>query len=100
MADELIINVCPTGMVPTWADTPHIPLTPVEVAADVRRCADLGAAIVHIHPRDENGAATHSPEWAAEFFRAIREAVPDIVLCATTSGRVIPALEPRAQVLE
>lgn len=99
MSDELIINICPTGMVPTRADTPHVPLTPEEVAADVRRCADLGASIVHVHPRDEAGLPTQSVERAAEFFRAIREQVPDIVLCATTSGRVVPDLEPRAAVL-
>ena len=55
MSDELIVNLCPTGMVPTRADTPHVPLTPAEVAADVRRCADAGASIVHVHPRDEAG---------------------------------------------
>lgn len=98
--DELIINLAPTGMVPTRADTPHVPITPEEVAADVRRCADMGAAIVHVHPRDETGRPTQDAARAAEFFRAIRRAVPDIVLCATTSGRIEPALEPRAAVLD
>lgn len=100
MSDELIINVCPTGMIPTRAETPHVPLTPEEVAADVRRCAELGASIVHIHPRDEAGLPTQSVERAAEFFRAIRAEAPDIILCATTSGRLVPDLEPRAAVLE
>ena len=100
MSDELIINLCPTGMIPTRADTPHVPLTPEEVAADVRRCADLGASIVHVHPRDVAGVPTQSAERAAEFFRAIREQVPDIVLCATTSGRLVPDLELRAAVLD
>lgn len=100
MSDELIINLAPTGMVPTRADTPHVPLTPAEVAADVRRCADLGATIVHVHPRDEEGVPTQSAERAIEFYQAIREAVPDIVLCATTSGRVVPDLGPRAAVLD
>ena len=100
MTDELIINVCPTGMVPTRADTPHVPLTPDEVAADIRRCAELGASIAHIHPRDEAGMPTQSVERAAEFFRAIRAQAPDIILCATTSGRMVADLEPRAAVLE
>ena len=42
MSDELIVNLAPTGMVPTRADSPHVPLTPDEVAADVRRCRDAG----------------------------------------------------------
>lgn len=99
MTDDLIINLAPTGMVPTRADTPHVPLTPGEMAEDVRRCADLGAAIVHVHPRDDRGEPTQSAPRAAEFFRAIRAAVPEIVICATTSGRMVPELEPRAAVL-
>ena len=100
MTDSLFINLAPTGMVPTRADTPHVPLTPAEVAADVRRCRDAGAAIVHLHPRDEDGQPTQSPERAAEFIAAVREAVPDIVVCVTTSGRREPELAGRVRVLD
>jgi 3-oxoadipate:acetyl-CoA acetyltransferase len=100
VSDELIINLCPTGMVPTRADTPHVPLTPQEVAADARRCADLGVSIIHVHPRDERGAPTQSVDRTREFLLAIREAVPDVILCATTSGRAVPDFEPRAAVLD
>ena len=99
MTDELIINLAPTGMVPTRADSPHVPLTPAEVAADVRRCADLGASIVHLHPRDPAGAPSSDPRVFATFIRAVREAVPEIVVCATTSGRIDPGLAGRAAVL-
>ncbi len=99
MTDELIINLAPTGMVPTRVDSPHVPLTPDEVAADVRRCAELGASIVHLHPRDDEGRPSQDPAVAARFIRAVRAAVPDIVICATTSGRVDPGLEGRAAVL-
>lgn len=100
MTDELIINLCPTGMVPTRADTPHVPLTPEEVAADVRRCAELGVSIVHVHPRDESGLPTQSASRARDFLAAVRAAAPEVILCATTSGRVVPDLEPRAAVLD
>ena len=100
LRDGLIINLAPTGMVPTRADSPHVPLTPDEVAADVRRCADLGAAIVHLHPRDATGQPTQDPAVAASFIRAVRDAVPDIVVCITTSGRLDPGLEGRAVALE
>ena len=56
------------------------PLTPEEVAADVRRCRDAGASIVHLHPRDESGEPTQSPERAAAFIAAVRAVVPDIVV--------------------
>jgi 3-keto-5-aminohexanoate cleavage enzyme len=100
MTDELIVNLCPTGMVPTRADTPHVPLTPSEVAADVRRCAAAGASIVHIHPRDAEGRPSQDPALAAEFIRAVRQAVPEIIVCITTSGRVQPELARRVQVVE
>jgi len=100
VSEELIVNVCPTGMVPMRADTPHVPLTPAEVAADIRRCADAGASIVHIHPRDAEGLPSQDPAVAAEFIRAVREATPEIVVCITTSGRVHPELAGRVKVLE
>jgi 3-keto-5-aminohexanoate cleavage enzyme len=100
VTDELVINVCPTGMVPTRADTPHVPLTPQEVAADVRRCADAGASIVHIHPRDAEGRPSQDPVVAAAFIRAVRDAAPEIIVCITTSGRVQHELEGRVKVLE
>jgi 3-keto-5-aminohexanoate cleavage enzyme len=100
MSDELIINLCPTGMLPTRADTPHVPLTPQEVASDLRRCADAGASIVHVHPRDAEGRPTQDPAVAAAFIRTIRQAVPGIVVCITTSGRAHPELAGRIQVVE
>jgi uncharacterized protein (DUF849 family) len=100
MSEELIVNLCPTGMVPTRADTPHVPLTPEEVAADVRRCADAGASIVHIHPRDGEGRPSQDPEVAAAFIRAVRARTPEIVVCITTSGRVHHELAGRVKVLE
>jgi uncharacterized protein (DUF849 family) len=100
VTDELVINLCPTGMVPTRADTAHVPLTPQEVAADARRCADAGASIIHIHPRDAEGRPSQDPAVAAAFIRAVREAAPDLIVCITTSGRVQHELAGRAQVLE
>jgi uncharacterized protein (DUF849 family) len=100
MTDELIVNLAPTGMVPTRADSPHVPITSEEVAADVRRCRDAGASMVHLHPRDGLGAPTQSSARAAEFIVAVRSAVPDIVVCITTSGRQDPELDPRAAVLD
>ena len=100
MGDELIINLCPTGMVPTRSDSAHVPLTPEEVAAEARRCADLGVSIIHVHPRDAAGAPTQDVDRAREFLEAIRRAAPELILCATTSGRVISDLARRAAVLD
>lgn len=100
MSDELIVNLAPTGMVPTRSDSAHVPLTPDEVAADVRRCRDAGASIVHLHPRDADGRPTQDPAIAATFVAAVRALSPDIVVCVTTSGRMDPGLAGRAAVLD
>jgi uncharacterized protein (DUF849 family) len=100
VTDELIINLAPTGMVPTRADSPHVPLTPEAVAADVRRCADLGGRDRPLHPRDADGLPSQDPAVAATFIRAVRDVVPDVVICATTSGRLDPELGGRAAVLD
>jgi uncharacterized protein (DUF849 family) len=100
VTDELIINLAPTGMVPTRSDSPHVPLTPEAVASDVRRCRDAGASIVHLHPRDVDGRPSQSPEVAAQFIGAVRAAAPDIIICVTTSGRIDPGLAGRVAVLD
>lgn len=98
--EKLIINAAVTGMVPTKADTPHVPITPEEIAADVKRCRDAGASIVHLHARDESGAPTYRKGIYAEVLRGVRAACPDVVLCVSTSGRNFKAFEQRSEVLE
>jgi len=91
--------LAPTGMVPTRRMTPHVPLTPTEIAADVARCAAIGVSAVHLHARDAEG----EPAWEREIYREmigrIRETTPDIVINVSTSGRNWSELEKRADVL-
>lgn len=100
MTDKLIINAAITGMVPTRADSPHVPITVAEIAADARRCRDAGAAIVHLHARDEEGRPTYHRDVNREILAAVRAACPDIILCVSTSGRVFKSFEERSQALE
>lgn len=98
--EPLIVNAALTGNVPAKRDNPAVPITPEEIAADACRCAQAGASIVHLHVRDEEGRPTHRPELFAEAIAGIREACPELIVCATTSGRADPTLEARAQVLD
>lgn len=96
---DLILNLCPTGMVPTRAMTPHVPLTPDEIVRDILACADVGITSVHIHARDESGAPTHQPDVFSRIIAGVRAVRSDVVLGVTTSGRTDPSLESRAEVL-
>ena len=99
-ANPLIINAALTGMVPNKADNPNVPITPEEIADDARRCVDAGAAIVHVHARDDQGRPTYKVEVYRGIVAAVRERCPDVIVCASTSGRVFGEFEQRAEVLD
>jgi 3-keto-5-aminohexanoate cleavage enzyme len=97
--EPLIINLAPTGMVPTRAMSPHVPLTPREIAADVARCVALGVSMVHLHARGDDGAPTDDPAIYTEIIEAIRASSPQVVIITSTSGRLVREVERRASTL-
>lgn len=66
-ADKVIVSCALTGAVTTKKHCPAIPYTPVEIAEEAKRAYDAGAAIVHIHARNDDG----SPSWAKDTFARI-----------------------------
>jgi uncharacterized protein (DUF849 family) len=99
MKTPLVIQVALTGMVPRRADTPHVPLTPQEIATDVQHCFEAGARVFHIHARDVTEEPTPRLEIFTEIVRRIRQLTPQAILSVTTSGRVHKAFEDRSEVL-
>ncbi|MFC0508644.1 3-keto-5-aminohexanoate cleavage protein [Micromonospora costi] len=73
-----------------------VPVTPAELAADAARCAALGVAAVHVHPRDETGAESVRPEAVAEALTAIRAARPGLPVGVSTGAWIEP--DPAARV--
>ena len=97
---KLIITLAPTGMIPTKDETPYVPTTPEEIANDTYEAYKLGASIVHVHARDETGQPTYKKRVFEKIFKEIKRRCPDIIICSTTSGRVHPQVEHRAEVLD
>ena len=96
----LIINVCPTGMIPTRASTPHVPLSVDEIVRDAIAVADAGAQMVHLHARDEaTGRPTSDTRYFERILTGIRRERPELICCVTTSGRNWPEFERRSEVL-
>jgi uncharacterized protein (DUF849 family) len=95
-----VVNLAPTGMIPTKEMTPHVPITPAEVAMDVAKCASIGLTTVHVHARDEDGRPTSDRDTYGRFVEAVREAVPDVAVCVSCSGRNDPTYETRSKVLD
>jgi uncharacterized protein (DUF849 family) len=79
--------------------TSHVPITPQEVALDIAECNKYGLTCVHIHARNENHQHTADKEIYARYIEAIKEKVPDMVICVSCSGRKEPTFESRSQVL-
>jgi len=82
---KTIITVATTGAWPRKKDNPNIPLTPQEIADDVYKCYQAGAAVAHLHMRDDEGLGTMATEKFEETVKLIKEKC-DIILNLTTSG--------------
>lgn len=82
----VILTVALNGSVPGREQTPHVPLTPSQIAADAVRCRQAGAAIAHVHARDRHGAPTLDPDIFADIHARITEQT-DLIVQISTGGR-------------
>lgn len=91
---KLILSAALCGAGTTKEQTPYVPITPEEIAQDTVACAKAGAAIIHLHVRDENGNNSMEPALFIDVVKKVRKAVDDagldVVLNLTTSGSVWP----------
>ena len=107
MAQRKVVITCAiTGSIHTPSMSPHLPVTPKEIADAAVGAAEAGAAIVHLHARDPvDGRPTQDPKYFLEFATDIRRR-SDVVINFTTGGaatmtiqeRLRPALELKAEV--
>jgi len=101
MKKKFILNFTPTGMIPTKKMTPHVPVQPDEIIEQVLDVVDLGVNMVHLHARDEaTGAPTYKKGVYAKIIGPIRKACPDLVVCASLSGRDFTEFGKRSEVLD
>jgi uncharacterized protein (DUF849 family) len=99
MDEKLIVNFAPTGMIPTRAMTPHVPLTAQQVVSQVCEAYDLGITMVHLHARDDWGRPTYKAALYGKMIQGIRAQIPDLVICVSLSGRDFSAIELRSEPL-
>ena len=71
---RVIISCAVTGGVHTPTMTPHLPITPQQIADAAVGAAEAGAAIIHLHARDPvTGRPDQSPEAFGKFLPQIKE---------------------------
>lgn len=95
MAKKTIITASLTGAVTPKELNPHIPLTPKEIAEDAVRVWKKGAAIVHLHMRDEEGHGTMDKMRFKETVERIRDNTDLVINLTTSGGRDYPCDEVR-----
>ena len=99
MDEKCIITAAVTGGDTVPSQSPHIPITPQEIADEAVRCAEAGAAVVHVHARDpETGEPSSRLELFEEILTSIKER-SDAVICPTTGGNASMTLEERLRQL-
>ncbi|MCL2110970.1 MAG: 3-keto-5-aminohexanoate cleavage protein [Clostridiales bacterium] len=89
LKNKRIITVAPTGAWPTKENTPNVPIEPEEIAEEIYNCWKEGAAIAHIHVRNDEGKAAmefSKFEKVVTLVRAMKDC--DIIMNLTTSGGI------------
>ena len=95
MNNKVIITCAVTGSIHTPTMSPHLPITPDEIAEHGIAAAKAGAAILHLHARDPNdGRPTADPDVFMQFLPKIK-AECDAVINITTGGSSAMTLEQR-----
>lgn len=92
----IIITVAAVGAEVLREHTPHIPITPEEIAEDVYQSYLAGASIAHLHVRDEFG----KPSQDKDIFKRVTELIKekcDIIIQYSTGGAVGMDIATRTQ---
>lgn len=97
MDHKVIISCAVTGSIHTPTMSPHLPITPAQIAADALAAARAGAAVLHLHARDPtDGRPTPSAAVFREFLEPIHREC-DAVINITTGGANTMTLDQRLE---
>lgn len=97
---KIVVNFCPTGMVPTKAMNQFVPLSVAEIIEQTHEAYELGITIAHLHARESDGSPTYKMEIYRDIFEGVRKYCPDLIICGSSSGRNWPEFEKRSAVIE
>src|SRR5215510_1418705 len=87
MSKTVIITCAPTGGIHTPTMSPHLPITPDDIAQASIEAAEAGAAIIHLHARNpETGQPDPRPELFQQFMPQIASACDAVINVSTGGG--------------
>src|SRR6476659_8255652 len=93
--DICVITCAVTGVLANRAQCPGIPYTPAEIADECKRAYDAGAAVVHIHARNDDGSPTFSPATFARIKEEIGKRCP--ILLNFSTGTILEDVSEQCQ---
>jgi uncharacterized protein (DUF849 family) len=98
MANRKVIITCAvTGAIHTPTMSPHLPITPDEIADAAIGAAEAGAAIIHLHARNpQNGRPDQTPEAFMRFLPRIKQQ-SNCVINLTSGGSPLMRVEERVR---
>jgi len=86
-ADPLIVTVAPVGAELTPGQTPHLAVTPAQLGDVAAKTRAAGAALIHVHCRNDDGTNTHDVARFRAAYEAIR-AAGDLIVQFSTGGAI------------
>jgi 3-keto-5-aminohexanoate cleavage enzyme len=95
---EVIVTAAIVGAEVTREQTPYLPITPVEIGVEAAKCQAAGAAVIHLHVREDDGRSTQSADRFAAAIEEIRKR-SDVIVQLTTGGAVGMSIDERADCL-
>jgi uncharacterized protein (DUF849 family) len=87
MSQPCIITVAITGSIPRKKDNPAVPISTAEQVESTHEAFEAGAALVHIHVRDEEENSSSDPDRFASVQEGIRKHCPGMIVQFSTGGR-------------
>jgi 3-keto-5-aminohexanoate cleavage enzyme len=85
--EPLIVTVAPVGAELSLAQTPHLAVTPAQLGLVAAKVRAAGAAIIHVHCRNDDGSNTHDVGRFRAAYDAIR-ASSDLIVQFSTGGAI------------
>jgi uncharacterized protein (DUF849 family) len=96
---KTLITVAPTGAEADKSVVPSLPVSQNELVSTAKECEAAGAAVIHVHIRDDDARPTLDGARLADTVAALREAT-DLIVQLSTGGAVIDPFEARLAVLD
>jgi 3-keto-5-aminohexanoate cleavage enzyme len=86
MSDPIIIQAAITGSIGSSDASPYLPMTPNDIAQEAVAAWQAGAAVIHVHAREEDGTPTQSRDRYAEIVDRVRERGCEAILNLSTGS--------------